>query len=122
MSLIRLEIEANFERFTQSWKSDLPRVMASLDTHSATFLESYSRLVSMNAWRSNILEDRISTGSLEFFAEALNDALVSHVFARIGSWRSALISLRSCIENTCYCLFYKDHPVELRLWEGGTHR
>jgi len=122
MSLTKLEIEANFRKFTENWKGDLPRVMARLDAHSATFQESYSRLVSMNAWRSTILENRISTGSLEFFAEALNDALVSHVYARLGSWRSSLMSLRSCIENTCYCLFYKDHPVELRLWETGEHR
>jgi hypothetical protein len=119
---LKLEIQANFEQFTQSWKRDLPRVIASLETHNASFLESYSRLASMNAWRSNILEDRISTGSLEFFSEALNDALVSHVYARLGSWRSSLMSLRSCIENTCYCVFYKDHPIELRLWETGAHR
>jgi hypothetical protein len=122
MSLTKLELEANFQKFTQNWKRDLPRVMAGLDTHGASFLESYSRLASLNAWRANILEDQISTGSLEFFTEALNDALVSHVYARLGSWRSSLMSLRSCIENTCYCLFYKDHPIELRLWETGAHR
>lgn len=32
------------------------------------------------------------------------------------------MSLRSCVENTCYCMFYKDHAVELRLWETGKHR
>lgn len=76
----------------------------------------------MNAWRTNILDDVLSQPSVEFFAEALNDALVSHVLAQFGSWRSALMSLRSCIENTCYCLYYMDHPVELRLWETGRHR
>src|SRR5204862_7086402 len=98
------------------------RCIAALDAHRDAFLSSYSRIASMNAWRSDMLETIVSASSLEFFAEALNDVLISHVFARFGSWRSALMSLRSCIENTCYCLYYKDHPVELRLWESGKHR
>ena len=122
MSLTRAEIAANFDSFTASWKAELPKSIAALDSHRDEFLRSYSRITSMNAWRSNVLEEKVPEASLEFFAEALNDALVSHVFARFGSWRSALKSLRSCIENTCYCLYYKDHPVELRLWESGRHR
>jgi hypothetical protein len=122
MSTPTAEIEAHFDAFTTSWKSELPESIASLDSYRDTFLRSYSRIISMNAWRSNFLENNISKGSLEFFGEALNDALISHVFARFGSWRSALKSLRSCIENTCYCLYYKDHPIELQLWELGKHR
>lgn len=64
----------------------------------------------------------MSSDSLAFFAEAQNDALVSHVFARMGAWRSALKSLRSCLENVCYSLYYKDHTVELRQWAQGDHR
>ena len=30
--------------------------------------------------------------------------------------------LRSCIENILFCEYYKDHPVELRLWLKGRHR
>ena len=37
----------------------------------------------------------------------------------MGSWRAALQSLRSTIDNVLFCLFYKDHPVELRLWGQG---
>jgi hypothetical protein len=122
MSVTKREIETNFDQFTSSWKSDLPTVISTLDSQRSDFLQSYSRLVSLNAWRANILETEVSTEGVEFFAEALNDALVSHVYARLGSWRSALMSLRSCIENVCYCLFYKDHAVELRLWETGRHR
>jgi hypothetical protein len=122
VSLTKAEIAANFDAFTMSWKADLPNAIAALDGHRDEFLKSYGRIASMNAWRSNVLEGRISKPSLEFFAEALNDGLVSHVFAHFGSWRSALMSLRSCIENTYYCLFYKDHPVELRLWQSGRHR
>lgn len=122
MSLTKAELAANFETFTASWKAELPKSITALDSHPDEFLKSYSRIASMNAWRSNVLEQRVSEQSLEFFAEALNDALVSHVFARFGSWRSALMSLRSCIENTCYCLYYMDHPIELRLWQSGRHR
>jgi hypothetical protein len=122
MSGTRGEIEVNFDAFTASWKGSLPVSIAALDPRREEFLRSYSRIVSMNAWRGNFLANRVSAGSMEFFAEALNDALVSHVLARCGSWRSALMSLRSCVENTCYCLYYMDHAIELRLWESGRHR
>ena len=62
-----------------------------------------------------VLEPRMTADSLAFFLEAQNDALVSHVFGNLGSWRSALKALRSCIENVAFCLYYKDHPVELHL-------
>jgi hypothetical protein len=64
----------------------------------------------------------VSEEALGFFFEAQNDAIVSHVFARQGYWRSALKSLRSCIETVMQCLFYMDHPVELELWQAGDHR
>lgn len=122
MSALKAEIEANFEAFSTSWKTELPKSISALDSYRDDFGKSYARIASLNAWRTNVLESRISEGSLEFFAESINDAVVSHVFARFGSWRSALMSLRSCIENTFYCLYYKDHPIELRLWETGKHR
>lgn len=122
MNVLRAELSANFETFTASWKAELPVSVAALDTHSGDFLKSYARIASLNAWRTNVLEDRISEGSGAFFGEALNDAIISHVFARIGSWRSALSALRSSIENACFCIYYKDHPVELRQWEAGSHR
>ena len=48
--------------------------------------------------------------------------LVSHVLARCGSWRSSLKSLRSAIENVCFCMYYMDHPVELQQWDKGNHK
>lgn len=122
MTSMRQELSANFDAFTASWKAELAKSVSALDSHQSIFLESYSRITSLNAWRNNLLENIISPQSLEFFAEAINDALVSHVLARFGSWRSALMSLRSCIENTYYCLYYMDHPIEQRLWESGHHR
>lgn len=116
------EIEKSFDDFTDLWKGEFPDIVADLDAHRAVYLQSYSRIASMNAWRANVLDGSISKGSLEFFTEAINDALISHIWARFGAWRSALMSLRSCIENTCYSLYYKDHPVELTLWENGKHR
>lgn len=46
----------------------------------------------------------------------------SHVLAALGSWRESLKCLRSCIENVLFCEYYKDHPIELRLWLAGKHR
>ena len=110
MSVFTTEIEANFEAFNASWQKDLPLSISALEAQKEAFLKSYSRIASLNAWKTNVLKDRISDGSLAFFAEALNDALISHVFAHLGTWRSALMALRSCIENTYNCLYYKDQP------------
>jgi hypothetical protein len=96
-------------------------VSAELAKQQPKFLDSYRRMVSLQAWRA-FLETRISDASLSFFLEAQNDALTSHVFANLGSWRSALKSLRSSIENVMFSLYYKDHPVEFTLWEMGQHK
>jgi len=121
MSLILRETESNFESFDKDWRTQMTIVSANLANQRAIFLSSYRRIVSLQAWRL-FLESRISDASLRFFLEAQNDALTSHVFANLGSWRSALKALRSCIENVMFCLFYKDHPVEFRLWETGQHK
>jgi hypothetical protein len=122
MRQLRREIEAHFEAFTTRWKSESQTIVNSLDQFSARFLASYSRLVSMQSWRTMVLEPAVSSKSLAFFLEAQNDALVSHVMARLGSWRVALQALRTCMENTASCLYYMDHPVELEQWEAGSHR
>jgi len=121
MSLLLSETEANFKRFDTDWRADLEAVSAELARNNETYLASYRRIVSLQAWRT-FLETRISDDSLAFFLEAQNDALTSHVFASLGSWRSALKALRGCIDNVLYCLYYKDHPVELRLWHEGKHK
>ena len=116
------EVDANFERFTRSWRAERDRTQTALDASSDVFKNSYRRLTSLQAWRSMLLEQRLAAASLAFFLEAQNDVLVSHTLAQVGSWRSALQALRSCLENVAVCLYYKDHPVELRLWQDGRHR
>jgi len=120
-SLLLNETEANFKAFDNDWRAEMAAVSVELAKGSAVYLASYRRLVSLQAWRS-FLETRISDGSLAFFLEAQNDALTSHVFANLGSWRSALKALRGCIDNVLYCLYYKDHAVELHLWHEGKHK
>lgn len=121
MSLLLKETEANFKAFNDDWRAEMATVSTELAKGGAIYLASYRRIVSLQAWRS-FLEARISSGSLAFFLEAQNDALTSHVFASLGSWRSALKALRGCIDNVLFCVYYKDHPVELLLWHAGKHK
>lgn len=121
MSQFLNEIDANFATFTKEWPLASARNLASLSS-SAIFKESYRRITALQALKVYIIEQQFTSGSVAFFYEAHNDALVSHVNASIGSWRSALQSLRSCIENILSSLYYADHPVELALWALGEHR
>src|SRR5262249_46734910 len=116
------ETEQNFETFSKSFVAKAEAAAQTLEAQRKKYLDSYRRIVTLNAWRTELLEKTISPESLAFFLESQNDALTSHVFSRFGSWRSALKSLRSCIENVLFCLFYKDHPIELQLWHKGRHR
>ena len=116
------EIRANFDKFSQRAGADAQKAASALDAAKDQFAESYIRIVSLQAWRVEILEKRMSSESLGFFLEAQNDALLSHLFARLGVWRSALQALRSVLENVLQALFYMDHPVELRLWRLGKHK
>ncbi len=110
------ELEKNFDEFSTKFTSELEQVSKKLASNRTVFLDSYARIASLNAWRQYHLKSRISTGSLGFFIEAQNDALTSHAFARLGCWRSACQALRGFLENTLFCLYYMDHPVELALW------
>jgi hypothetical protein len=116
------EIKANFQVFSSSWPKGLQAAMKGLRASETTFQGSYARITSFQAWRTELLENMIGADALGFFLEAQNDALVSHVFAGMGTWRAALKSLRSCLENVLFCLYYKDHAVELQLWHSGKHR
>lgn len=116
------EIRANFDKFSQNASAEAEKAATSLQPNSAKFSESYTRIASLQAWRVEVLEKRLSPGALGFILEAQNDALLSHVFARLGVWRPALQALRSVLENSLQALFYMDHPVELRLWGDGSHR
>lgn len=120
-SLIR-EVDANYLRFKASWRDERNRTQTALEDSDEIFKLSYRRITSLQAWRSLLLDSILDEDSLGFFVEGQNDALVSHTLAQVGAWRSALMSLRSCMENVLVCLYYKDHPVELRLWHSGKHR
>jgi len=119
MQELKDEIKLRFEQFTSTWQPELQAVVTQLAASEPVFFDSYLRLVSLNVWRVDILSQIFSSESLAFFLEGQNDALVSHVLARMGAWRSALKSLRSLLENVVFSLYFKDHPVELRLWGQG---
>jgi len=116
------EVDANFERFFNSLPVGIDGAIESLGAEKPKYRESYWRLVSLQAWRSELIETIVAPGAEAFFKEAQNDALMSHSLARQGAWRVALMCLRSCIENTLYGLFYMDHPVELAQWHADAHR
>jgi hypothetical protein len=116
------ELKHNFDSFTAKWKNELSTIQASLDASAQEFFNSYKRLTSINSWRELLIKNEVSEEPYRFFCEAQNDGVSSHVFARLGSWRAALKCLRSCIENVVLCEYYKDHPIELRLWAKGKHR
>jgi hypothetical protein len=122
MKDLKKEIRIRFEQFEASWQGELQTVAKELGKAEDIYFQSYLQLVSLNAWRTELLANIISADSTSFFLEAQNDGLVSHVFARIGAWRSALKSLRSCLENIAFCLYFKDHPVELTLWKTGKYK
>lgn len=122
MKLLQREIENNAAAFATAWPTQQAQAKAGLATEDPLFLTSYLRLASFQAWRSERLEATMPQGALEFFVEAHNDAVMSHLFSRQGIFRPALQSLRSCIENVYQALYYQDHPVELQLWVSGSHR
>lgn len=119
---IKDEIAANFESFNDSWRLDANATLVALDCKKSIFSESYSRIASFQAWRTSVIESSVDAESAAFFFEAQNDLLVSHCLAHLGSFRQALKSLRSCIENVLFTIYYKDHPIEFLKWEAGAHK
>lgn len=122
MKDLREEIDHSFSTFTKAWHAEQATVIAELQKSEATYRTSYGRLVSLNLWREQLLSTALTRESLRFFLEAQNDALVSHVFASKGAWRASLQSLRAFLENAVFCLFFKDHLVELELWTIGRYK
>ena len=122
MASLKAEIDRNFKTFSASWISDQQESINSLSAETARYRQSYRRLTTLQAWRSYVLERHLSDDVIGFFLEAQNDALISHVNARMGGWRIALKSLRSLIENSLRTLYYMDHAVEHQLWSVGRHR
>ncbi|VVM55913.1 hypothetical protein PS647_01724 [Pseudomonas fluorescens] len=122
MEQFKLEVSANFERSFVATRTSVESTLQQLDSQKEKYSASYFRLVSLQAWRSELLCDLLPSDAEEFFQEAHNDALMSHALARQGAWRVALMSLRSLIENTIFGLYYCDHPVELQQWLNGEHK
>jgi hypothetical protein len=122
VSLYEREVEENYKQFDKSSFEAATATRETLAASSTQYLASYRLVTTLQAWRSVVLEGLLDDDALAFFLEAQNDALASHALARVGMWRSALQSLRSCIENVLTCTYYMDHPVELRLWSIAGHR
>lgn len=122
MRILQKEIANNAAVFAQAWPVQQSQVTNALTSETEIFESSYARLASFQAWRSEMLESSMSGAAVEFFVEAHNDAIMSHLFSRQGMFRAALQSLRSCIENVYQSIYYSDHPVELQLWSAGSHR
>lgn len=116
------EIDRTFRQFSGETWNAIQNARTALTAYESRYATSYRRLVALNAWRHSVLEQLVPDASLAFFIEAQNDAILSHVQARVGCWRLALKSLRSLIENSIAFLYYMDHPVELSRWDTGEYR
>jgi hypothetical protein len=121
MTPLEQEIEKNHQAFLKDWTVQAEKNWVKLGGKEQLAV-SYRRLSCLNAIQHTVVLPKFSSASAAFFLEAQNDALVSHVNANVGSWRTALQSLRSCIENTLCALYYSEHPVELELWSQGRFR
>lgn len=115
------ELDANHATFEQRWKAQRKLTEDELEGH-AIFGRAFRRLVAMQAWRSELLDTKVSAASLKFAIEGQNDLLAAFLLARGGQWRSALQCQRAALENYLNFLFFKDHPVELELWANGRYQ
>lgn len=121
-TILHDEIKANFEAFEIQWPNELTTAMTALAETKKHFFSSYLRISSIQAWRISVIAEVADEDSAAFFFEAQNDLLISHCLARCGSFRQALKSIRSGIENILFALYYKDHPIELAKWGLGQHK
>lgn len=122
MEQFKAEVRQNFEHGFETLSNSINHTLDGLAGSKAKFESSYLRLVSLQAWRSELFSELLKEDEEAFFKEAHNDALMSHALARQGAWRVALMSLRSLIENTLFGLYYCEHPVELYQWGQGDHK
>lgn len=116
------ELISRYNNFELKQEQISESVFKDLGQFKEKYISSYSRLTSLQAWNSYLLQNLMTSDAHSFFIEAQNDALNSHVLARNGMWRSSLQSLRSTIENILVCHYYFQHPVELDLWKQGKHK
>ena len=118
---IPADLVANYTAFSTILPTDLVENIVNFQEDERLLL-SYARIASLNAIKVDLVKDVFPVGAAQFFYEAHNDALISHVNASYGSWRPALQSLRSFMENTLSAIYFLDHPVEFARWEQGTFR
>jgi hypothetical protein len=116
MPPLEREIDANYDAFFSGWTGEAAKNWKAL-AKSEVYKASYRRLCSFQALKTHLVVPHYSKESAAFFFEAHNDALVSHVNASTGAWRSALQALRSCVENTLAAIYFNDHPIEWELWD-----
>lgn len=118
MVSISAELTGNYEAFSGKLPKTLEENVASL-RGDPKLVESYARVAVLNAVKADLVDNHFPFGAAQFFFEAHNDALLSHVNASFGSWRPALQSMRSFMENTLAAVYYRDHPIEFEKWELG---
>lgn len=121
MVKVRAEIRQNYHAFSKKTSTSISKNISDFEG-AGKLVESYARIASINAFKLDIVEPHFPSGAADFFFEAHNDALISHVNASYGSWRSALQALRSFMENTMMAIFYLDHPVEFIKWSEGNFK
>lgn len=121
MANISTELKSNYEAFSGKLPDTLAVNVKSLRSEPK-LVESYARVAALNAMKVELVDAHFSPSAAQFFFEAHNDTLLSHINASFGSWRPALQSLRSFMENTLAAVYYTDHPVELEKWQQGRFR
>ena len=115
---IKSEIKTNYYAYTQTFV-DAVSANSKVFKDEDKLIESYARVAALNALKVDLVDAHFAPGAAHFFFEAHNDALLSHSNASFGSWRPALQSLRSFLENTLSAIYFSDHPVELEKWTQG---
>jgi len=121
MAKVSAEVAHNYGVFAVSFPERIT-ANAVASRGKGHLVESYGRIATLNSLKIDLIIPNFSVGAAQFFFEAHNDALLSHVHASFGSWRAALQSLRSFMENIMSAIYYADHPIELEKWETGDFR
>lgn len=121
MADIPKDVQANYTAFSTNFPTQLESNIAAFRGNTK-LLESYARVAGLNALKLDLIKHNFPKGAAQFFYEAHNDALLSHAHASFGSWRPALQSLRSFVENTLASVYYLDHPVEFTKWASGAFK
>ena len=122
MNQLKKDLQINNDSFAKTLIKSINANFLTLDINKDIYRMSYYRIASLEAWKDFIFENLIKDESIKFYIEAQNDAVLSHVFHKIGSWRAALQILRSLLENILFFIYYKDRPVELELWKNEKHK